>query len=167
MGMSSKRAAQRALTELLELLANLGTGDRTVLRSYQRMRPPHLYRQNYYRKLRRFQRHGLIKRVPAAGGSAFVITAKAKSLRRQAVVKKNRTDGLATLIIFDIPEEKRRARDTLRRYLVRSGYTQIRESTFLSPFQIFSELKQLIGELKLAKNISIFGVKPEYYFRPE
>ena len=94
----------------------------------------------------------------------FIITSKAKYLRAKAVTKKPRTDGLGSLVIFDIPEEKRKARDTLRRFLTRNGYTQIRESCFLSPFQISQDLQDLIEELKLQKDISFFATKSEYYF---
>jgi DNA-binding transcriptional regulator PaaX len=158
--MSSKRAAGKALWELFGLLSQLDKKEPMLLRPYGRQRFRHLSRPGYYKKLRRFESHGLIKRTATPTGPVFVITPKAKALRKQAITKQNRTDGLSTLIIFDIPQEKRNARDTLRRYLIRSGYTQIRESAFLSPFQIFGELEELIEELKLQKNVSVFGVKP-------
>ena len=147
---------------MFELLDKTGE---VVFRVYSEMKNVGLTRMTYHRKIKRFVEHGLLHKKKTGQSRVFVITAKAKTLRKQAITKTNRTDGMGTLIIFDIPEAKHNARDTLRRYLIRSGYTQIRESCFLSPFQMFDDLKNLIDELKLEKDISVFAAKAEYYFK--
>ena len=163
--MSSKRAAARAMWDLLEIISKTVEGDRIIFRSYTQMRWMNMTRSGYHKKLKRFEKHGLVRKKKLGNGHVFEITAKAKFLRSKAITKKSRTDGHSTLIIFDIPEEKHNARDTLRRYLIKSGYTQIQESCFLSPFQVFDDLKDLIEELKLQKNVSVFSAKSEYYFK--
>ena len=130
-----------------------------VFKSYGQMNGINLTRSGYLKKLKRFEKHGLVKKTKTANGHVFVITKKAKFLRSKAVTKKTRTDGFSTLIIFDIPEEKHNARDMFRRFLVRNGYTQIKESCFLSPFEISQDIRDLIEELKLKSDISIFSAK--------
>ena len=144
--MSSKMAATRAMFELFGMITKTTDGDKIVFRSYGQMNFASLTRAGYQKRLRRFENHGLLKKKVTSQGHVFEITPKARMLRSKAIVKKNRTDGLSTLIIFDIPEEKHNARDTFRRYLIRNGYTQIRESCFLSPFQITVDMKDLIDE---------------------
>ncbi|OGE73570.1 MAG: hypothetical protein A3I07_02370 [Candidatus Doudnabacteria bacterium RIFCSPLOWO2_02_FULL_42_9] len=157
--------AARSLWELFKWLSDFPTRDRTVFRPYSKMSRVSITRSAYHKRLKRFEKLGLVKKTQTIEGPAFVITKRAKTLRLKAITKKSRSDGFSTLIIFDIPETKRNARDTLRRYLIRSGYTQIRESCFLSPFQVFDDLKELIEELKLQKDVSIFSAKSEYYFK--
>lgn len=165
--MGSKRAGGKALLELIELVAIAGfKGAEIIFQTYTRMQLT-IARSTYHAKLKRFEKHGLIERKKTANGHVFVISAKAKQLRQKAIIKSPRTDGFASLAIFDIPEEKHNARDTFRRYLIKNGYTKLRESCFISPFQVSSDLKDLVHELKLEKNISFFSAKPEYYLNNE
>ena len=138
-------------------------GEDIMFRSYSEI-DIEVPRTTYLRKLNKFERHGLVRKRRTNSGHVFVITPKAKFLRHKAISKVLREDGNSTLVIFDIPEEKHNARDTLRRYLVRSGYTQIRESCFLSPFKIAEDLKSLISQLKLRENVSVFSAKSDYLF---
>ena len=161
--MSSRRAAARAVWEFFEFINTIGEGSgQTVFRSYTRMGRISIPRLTYHRKLKKFEQHGLLKKHSTASGHIFHITAKAKALRHKAVVKTLRTDGLSSLVTFDIPEDKHNARDIFRRFLKHNGYTQIRESCFLSPFQISADLKELIHELKLETNVSVFSVKTNH-----
>ena len=164
MTMSSKRAGQKAMSELIDLIgiAIFGPSQEVVFRSYQKMTRVDMPASTYAYKLRKLERHGLLSRKRTPAGHVFIITAKAKALRRRAVVKKPRADGLATLIIFDIPEDKHNARDTLRRFLLRNGYTRLRESCFISPYLISGDLVDLVKELKLEQNVSFFASKVEY-----
>jgi DNA-binding transcriptional regulator PaaX len=156
---SSRTAALFATMELFGLIKRSNRSESFIFRTYSQMALNDISRSGYHKRLRRFEKHGLVKKKKTAQGHVFEITPKAKFLRKKAVTKQSRTDGLSTLVIFDIPEEKHSARDTLRRFLIRSGYTQIRESCFLSPFQISTDLRELIDELKLKSNISVFSAK--------
>ena len=155
-------AAHRAFVELLEIIQV--KGEEIIFKSYVEMGlAPN--RMAYYRKLKRFEDHGLIKRIQTRPKRVFVITKKAKLLRHKAIIKELRKDGFSTLVTFDVPEEKHNTRDTLRRYLVRNGYTQIQKSTFISPFKISSDLKDLVEELKLDHNVKVFICRIDYVFR--
>ena len=161
--MSSKRAASKVTWEFFELLAKFGKGEQIIFKAYSEV-DTKVPKTTFFRKIRKFEKHGLILKKHSNKGHVFVVTPKAKYLRHKAISKVLRQDGNSTLVIFDIPEEKHNARDTLRRYLIRSGYTQIRESCFLSPFKIPTDLKSLISELKLRENVSVFSAKSDYLF---
>jgi CRISPR-associated endonuclease Cas2 len=159
---NSKRIIKIVAVEMWEFAKAMGGLMGTIaFTPYGQLRITSVPRTTYYRKLRKFESYGLIKRQKESRGYSFVITQKAKVLRRKMEIKKLRTDGFFTLIIFDIPESKHNARDTLRRYLIRNGYTQIQRSSFLSKRLISEDLKELITELVLDKNLNIFAVKNE------
>lgn len=158
-------AATRAMWDFWEFYKTVGSSsEKTYFRSYGQMRLTTISRPTYNKKLKRFEKHGLLVRHKTPLGHVFHITAKARQLRHKPTTKILRDDSLSTLIIFDIPEEKHNARDILRRFLIRNGYTLIRESCFLSPFKISSDLKELIEELQLEKNISFFSAKSNFIF---
>lgn len=163
--MKSEKLIKRLATELWSIVQTMyQIGNQAKLGPYGQVRWD-MPRTTYYRKLHSFERHGLVKRKKTSKGNLFIITAKAKRLRRKLPVKNSRNDGFSTLILFDIPQEKRNARDTLRRFLIRNGYTQIRESCFLSPFKISPDLIDLVKDLELEKNVSTFSAKAEYHVK--
>jgi CRISPR/Cas system-associated protein endoribonuclease Cas2 len=82
------------------------------------------------------------------------LTEKAKHLRSKPRLKIQRSDNLSTIITFDIPEDKHRARDNFRRYLIKNGYTQIQKSVFISPFKIFDEMTEFMKELGIENNVT-------------
>lgn len=165
--MDKKRIIKRIKEEFLFFLKALDMNENAYLGPYgQIILKRRMPRSTYYEKIRRFEKQGLLKRQKTQKGTNFIITQKAKYLRRRPAIKQSRKDGFSTLVIFDIPQEKRNARDTLRRYLIRNGYTLIRESCFLSPFKISADLSELLHELKLEKNVTILMAKVEYLLKP-
>lgn len=147
--------------ELLYVIEELGEFTTKMLThrlSIQRMHYP-----AYYSSLRRLEKEGLIKKKKR--GKIFIvsITPKGKGLlKKRRIVGKRRIDGLSTIIIFDIPEEKSRARQGLRRYLIRHGYTLLQESVLISPSHMTNELKGLMRELDIHRNVKIIAGRMEY-----
>ena len=159
--MDAKQLTEKVAIELWELAKDLGSfAEEMAFTPYGKLRVGgRIPRPTYYNKLKRFERHGLVKRQKTPTGHIFIITPKAKALRRGPSTKVLRTDHLSTLILFDIPEEKHNARDTFRRFLIRNGYAQIQKSSFISPFKCCESIKQMISELELEKNVSLFSVR--------
>ncbi len=124
---------------------------------YGQLRIRKIPARTYYYNLKKFERNGLIKKVKKPEGAMYILTERAKLLRSKPNRKVSRTDGLATIIMFDIPEENRNARDVFRRYLVKNGYTQIQKSVFISPFSIFDELKEMIDQLGIKSNVTLIS----------
>jgi|SRR3989344_6191396 len=114
---------------------------------------------DYYYRLRKYQKHGLLKKIKKNNQIVYVLTQKAKRLQSKPITKQSRTDGMSTIILFDIPEDKHRARDNFRRYLVRNGYTKIQKSVFISSYKIFDDLVVYIQELGIEDNVEIITGK--------
>lgn len=162
--MKKKSISRKILEEFLDFLRVMNPENFAELGPYGQIRYKKFPRTTYYRKIYKFEKQNLLIRKSTAAGNTFIISEKAKKLRRKPSNKVNRTDGLSSLIIFDVPQKKNNARHTLRRFLIRNGYTQIRESCFLSPFKVSLDIVSLIKELGLEKNVSVFSAKSDYIF---
>jgi DNA-binding transcriptional regulator PaaX len=152
-------------TEFEEFIDDLSGAVRDlILRPYSfsisKMNYP---RTTYNYKLRKFERQGLItKLAPKKYNNSFAITKQGKLLLARPKFTQKRTDGLSSIVMFDIPEEYHRERNILRRYLLRQGYTLIQKSVLIAPFKISNEFKELIVELKLKPFIKILSARIEY-----
>ena len=69
--------------------------------------------------------------------------AKLEQMRIRESVKKQRWDGYWRVVVFDIVEEKRAARDALRRKLKNFGFYPLQKSVFVSPFDCQKEITAL------------------------
>ncbi len=57
--------------------------------------------------------------------------------------KKNKWDGKFRVIIFDIPESKKAARENLRRKLKELDFYKLQKSVFISPFECKDEINYI------------------------
>jgi DNA-binding transcriptional regulator PaaX len=152
--------------ELFALAKDLGEmGTEFVFTPYGQLRINKIPRTTYYRKIRQFEKRGLVKKIRKPNGNFYALSAKAKELRRSPRIKINRTDGFSTIIIFDIPEDKHKVRDNFRRYLIKNGYTQIQKSVFISSCQVFRELKEFIEELNIVSNVTIISGRVDHFLK--
>lgn len=65
-------------------------------------------------------------------------------------------DGYKRLIIFDIPERQRSARDILRRKLKEFECVVIQRSVYLTPYQCEKEIEEVARILHVDRHVSIF-----------
>jgi DNA-binding transcriptional regulator PaaX len=93
----------------------------------------------------------LIKEKENSDGSlTMVLTDKGKqkaitfNIDNMEIKKPNKWDKKWRLLIFDIPEKKRYARDALREVLKRIGFYELQRSVFIFPYQCQSELDFVI-----------------------
>lgn len=75
---------------------------------------------------------------------------------RQLKIKK---DGVARLVIFDVPEKERGKRDILRYELISLGYSQLQKSVWIGHFPLPEDFIELIEALRLRGNVHIFSVR--------
>ncbi|MEK7652399.1 MAG: hypothetical protein AAB334_00375 [Patescibacteria group bacterium] len=69
------------------------------------------------------------------------------------IKEQKRWDGIWRIIMFDIPEKKKTARDGLTLKLIKMGCAPIQKSVFVSPYECEKEIK-FIGEyFDIAKHI--------------
>lgn len=152
--------------EILISLSELGDSLEyflTTPKGYYTVRGAVMHQSTYYSNLRRLEDKKLIKKIKVKNKVTYNITVDGKKLLKRLVLPKKRKDGKASVLVFDIPVEKNNARDSLRRYLIRNKYTQLRESVFISPNEFSEELKYLVKELELIKNVTFMSSKIEYY----
>jgi len=65
---------------------------------------------------------------------------------RMAIRKPKRWDGYWRIVLFDIPEKRRRGREALRNKLKHLGFYQLQKSCFVHPFDCKSEI-DFVSEL--------------------
>lgn len=118
-----------------------------------------------YSTLNRLKRQGLV-RVQKKDNKVYyrlTQTGRARVLIRQVFQNKIKPpDGLSTVIIFDIPEEKRRIRTFLRRLLLRHGFINLQKSVMIAPYELPKEFFQLMAELGIRQYVTLLKSKIIY-----
>lgn len=73
-------------------------------------------------------------------------------------LKSKRRDGKWRLIIFDIPEKKKSARDVFRRKLLELGMIRLQDSVFVSAFPCKNEIDFLANFLGISDFITLVSL---------
>lgn len=68
---------------------------------------------------------------------------KLEQMRIRESVKNQKWDGCWRIVVFDIAEDKKAARDALRRKLKNFGFYPLQKSVFVSPFDCQKEIAAL------------------------
>lgn len=111
----------------------------------------------------RLLRKGLVEKEEMSDGVVVKITEKGKreilkfDLAKMAV-KRGKWDGKWRIVFFDVDEDKRHIRDRLREYLKILGLKQMQESVFVSPFDVFAEVKYLREVLDIPHAVKLATV---------
>ncbi len=117
-------------------------------------------RRNFLNTVSHLKKRGMVKSVSRQGKNFLELTSKGQLelLLQKAVVKTvAKWDGKWRMVIFDIPEDARDKRDTLRRLLKTNQFVMLQASVFVSPFPLNREavdyLKQtgLIAFIRFGK----------------
>lgn len=66
---------------------------------------------------------------------------------------------MSTIVIFDIPEEKRTFRNFLRRLLIQMEFTMVQKSVFIAVYVLPKEFYDLLNEMKLLPYVRIIEGK--------
>ena len=83
---------------------------------------------------------------------------KALTYHFQAMkIKKKNWDGKWRLIVFDIPEKMRRARDALREKLKELGFYELQKSVFVFPYECKDEIEFIVEFFNLRQYVR-YGV---------
>lgn len=75
--------------------------------------------------------------------------------------KKKRKDGKWIMVIFDVPEKRRKMRDIFRTELQISGFRELQKSVWVSPYDLLKETQFLIQRLSLLKFTKIFLIEEQ------
>jgi hypothetical protein len=162
-----KRKTLLAAETLFSMAKELGLFmEEIIFTPYGQLRQVKIPRATYNYRIRNFEKNGLIKKVRKSYGVAYELTSRAKEIRRLPRKKIERHDGLSSVVMFDVPEQKHKSRDCLRRYLLKQGFVQIQKSVFISPFQVSKEFLEFIQEIDLAANVTILSAKVDHLLKP-
>ena len=106
-------------------------------------------KDRFLRRLRRFEKDKLVKIEEVDGETTVEITkegikrALTFKLSTMKIKKPRRWDRLWRLVIFDVKEDKKAARDRFRESLKSLGFYMMNESVFVHPYSCFDEVEFL------------------------
>ncbi|MEK9181270.1 MAG: hypothetical protein AAB871_03480 [Patescibacteria group bacterium] len=116
--------------------------------------------------LNRMKKRGLIRIVLQDSRVKMFLTLKGKKSFKNyqfedlAISKPSSWDGLWRLVMFDVPESSREARDLIRRKLSQLGFVSIQKSVYIHPYPCESAIEVLKQRYKLGTGeIYVFDSK--------
>ncbi|MDP4000952.1 MAG: CRISPR-associated endonuclease Cas2 [bacterium] len=116
-----------------------------------------------YGTIHRMEKQKWVKKKIDKGKTKYTLTdlgrSKALAYGYSRLTKKRRKDGMSTVVIFDIPESKKKSRDFLRRFLNQNNFVLLQKSVFIGPIFLQPEFRGLLNELKIEKNVTILEAK--------
>ncbi len=120
-------------------------------------------RQQFSKFINYLKRRGYIRIKNLEGKKALMLTKSGigRALRSSFDEKeyKKRKDGKWIMIIFDIPQNHRKARDLLRSVLRNLGYKMFQQSVWVCPYDVFDKTEKSLQFFSLDQYIKIFLVE--------
>lgn len=108
-------------------------------------------RQALWRAIRGLYQSRLIKSVENPdGGFTLVLSEEGKKraltfqIDSMAIPRPEKWDGKWRVVIFDIPERRRKIRDSLRFHLRQLGFFELQKSAFVHPYPCTDEIDFLV-----------------------
>jgi len=106
---------------------------------------------------------GYLKTLKTKDESAIILTSKGIekifTIKMKLTEKKQRPDKKWQMVLFDIPEKKRRQRNLFRRNLQYLGYKKLQRSIWVCPYDVKEETKDLIRRYRLEPCVELLLVK--------
>jgi len=113
--------------------------------------------------IRRLKQEGYLKILKIKNNSAILITPKGLDrifkTKLKLIDKKPRKDGKWQMVLFDIPESKRRKRDYFRRGLQYLGYKMLQKSIWVCQYDVMQETKDLVKRYNLKEYIELLLIQ--------
>lgn len=126
-------------------------------------------KQNFVKSLKTLKRERLVDFREGEKLVKITITAEGKKklleykLDEMEIKKPKKWDGLWRIVIFDIPESKRPARDALRAKLKELGFYKLNKSVFVFPYPCLGEIQFIEEIFKISPYINFIEAnKIEY-----
>lgn len=138
------RGGEIGIGSLVKLLGNFGLSEQAIRSAVSRM-----------------CRSGLLKAKRTNYKSYYSLTSEGRSLLTEGAQrifqrKKSGWDGNWNIVTYSIPERKRHARDRLRTELGWLGYGPVSEATYVSPYDLTKEVRNLLHRLNIEGYVHIF-----------
>ena len=112
----------------------------------------------YYAKRNNYIR---IKNLEGKTGILLTKEGLSKALKASFIIegKQKRKDGKWVMLIFDVPEKQKKARDLLRSILHNLGYKLFQKSVWISPYDISEKTEELLQLHSLDNYVKIFLIE--------
>jgi len=141
------RGGEIGIGSLVRLLSNFGLSEQAIRSAVSRM-----------------CRSGLLKAKRTNRKSYYSLTSEGHSLLTEGAQrifqrKKSHWDGNWNIVTYSIPERMRQARDRLRLELGWMGYGALGEATWISPYDLTREVKNLLQRLNIEEYVHIFSAQ--------
>jgi len=153
----AKNIGQEVLWALKDLSVLVPKPFESKFEHMQRMRG--YTRQQISKALWDVEKKGWVKKKIVKQRVVYELTdlGRVRNLRFAYGKKKKvaRNDGFSTIVIFDIPEEYKKARNYLRRFLKENKFILLQKSVFIGPWSLEPEFKELLTVLKINKFVSV------------
>jgi phenylacetic acid degradation operon negative regulatory protein len=147
-----KSASYIILSVLEKTVDGLVRFDDMVYNSHKYMGGmPHLKKSTLSEAIRRLRDGGYIEKEVNQGKILLRLT----NLGREYLGKDEEWDGKFRLVIWDIPENKRRIRDLFRRRLKEWGFKSWQRSVWVSKKNVTEKLRNLIKELGVGDWVAV------------
>jgi phenylacetic acid degradation operon negative regulatory protein len=109
-------------------------------------------------------RSGLLKANSTNRKSYYSLTSEGHNLLTEGAQrifqrKNSHWDGNWNIVTYSIPEPMRQARDRLRLELGWMGYGALGEATWISPYDLTREVKNLLRRLNIEEYVQIFSAR--------
>lgn len=116
-------------------------------------------KESFRLEMRRLQQEKIIKKYSDNKGEFIELSVKGKKRLKKYVIAQLEIDQPKTwdkkwrIVIFDIPDTKKKSRDVLRRKLIEIGFAELQESVYVFPFDCLSEISFLKNLLYLGPHV--------------
>ncbi len=149
------KGGEIGIGSLVTLLSNFGLSEQAIRSAVSRM-----------------CRSGLLKAKRANRKSYYSLTSEGHSLLTKGAQrifqrKESRWDGNWNIVTYSIPESMRQARDRLRLELGWMGYGALGEATWISPYDLTREVKNLLERLNIEEYVHIFSAQHQSSIDPK
>src|SRR3989344_810045 len=113
--------------------------------------------------IKRLERQDLISITGGNNQTKILITEKGKQRLLQydyenLLIKSKKLDGKWRVVVFDIPENRKRNRDAFRRKLTQLGFIRLQDSVFATPYNCKNEVDFLCHYLLISDFVTLLVV---------
>lgn len=131
--------------------------------SLQRIYEKKRHRWAFARIVWYLKKKGYIKVKSLEAKEGIILTRKGMrkvfKISLKQTKKKKRKDGKWIMVIFDIPEKKRKLRDFFREVLKSLGFKFLQKSIWVCPYDMLNKVQKIIQKSDLEKYVRIFLIE--------
>lgn len=163
--LSSK--AKNALEEILSISCRIDAWNKYMFYGYCKDAWEKKHRGKkelqFSKMIQRLKQNGYLKTLRIKGEKAAMITPKGIEklfkIELKTMEKKRRKDKKWQMVLFDIPENKRKYRDYFRKALRYLRYKKLQKSIWVCPYDTLKETKEIIKKYNIKPFVELLLIE--------